>query len=98
MSLVIWTVELLARAVGLSRPAFARQFLRLMRYSPMHYLTCRRMQRAAELLRQSDSSLAEIASEVGYRSEFAFSRAFKRHYRAAPSVYRQGPIVALRAA
>jgi AraC-like DNA-binding protein len=86
-----WTVELLARAVGLSRPAFARQFLRVLGLSPMRYLTEKRMQIAASILLGSDAALAEVATRVGYRSEFAFNRAFKRHYQVPPGVYRQRP-------
>ena len=93
-----WTVELLARAVGLSRPAFAQQFLRVLGLSPMRYLTQKRMQLAASILLGSDAALAEIASRVGYRSEFAFNRAFKRHYQVPPGVYRQRPPTALRVA
>lgn len=85
-----WTVELLARAVGLSRPAFARQFLRMLGLSPMRYLAQKRMQAAAALLLDSDAALAEVARQVGYASEFAFNRAFKKHYRVPPGVYRHG--------
>jgi AraC-like DNA-binding protein len=85
-----WTVELLARAAGLSRPAFARQFLRMLGLSPMRYLTQKRMQAAAEMLLGSDAALAEVALQVGYRSEFAFNRAFKKHYQVPPGVYRRG--------
>jgi AraC-like DNA-binding protein len=84
-----WTVELLARRVGLSRPAFARQFLRMVHLSPMRYLTRRRMRRSAELLLESDASIAEVAALVGYQSEFAFNRAFKRYHQLPPGVYRQ---------
>ena len=84
-----WTVELLARAVGLSRPAFARQFLRVLGLSPMRYLTQQRMQIAAAILLGSDVALAEVATRVGYQSEFAFNRAFKRHYQVPPGVYRE---------
>jgi AraC-like DNA-binding protein len=86
-----WTVELLARAVGLSRPAFARQFLRVLGLSPMRYLTQKRMQVAAALLLGSDAALAEVARHVGYSSEFAFNRAFKKHYQVPPGVYRHEP-------
>jgi AraC-like DNA-binding protein len=89
-----WTVELLARAAGISRPAFARQFRRALGLSPMRYLTQRRMQIAASLLLGTDAGLAEIATRVGYRSEFAFNRAFKRHHRVPPGLFRQRPIVA----
>jgi AraC-like DNA-binding protein len=90
-----WTVDLLARAVGLSRPAFARQFLRILGLSPMRYLTQQRMQLAATILLGSDAALAEVATRVGYRSEFAFNRAFKRHYQVPPGVYRQEPPTAM---
>lgn len=93
-----WTVELLARAVGLSRPAFARQFLRVLGLSPMRYLTQKRMQRAAALLLGSSASLAEVAVHVGYRSEFAFNRAFKREFQVPPGIYRQRPTPALHVA
>jgi AraC-like DNA-binding protein len=86
-----WTVELLARAVGLSRPVFARQFLKVLGLTPMRYLTEKRMQIAAALLLGSDAALAEVAARVGYQSEFAFNRAFKRHYQVPPGVYRQRP-------
>ncbi len=90
----LWTVSLLARAVGLSRPAFARQFVQIMQLSPMRYLARRRMQHAADLLRDSDAGLAEIAAQVGYQSEFAFGRAFKRHHQVSPGVYRRQPSIA----
>jgi AraC-like DNA-binding protein len=97
-----WTVELLARNVGLSRPAFARQFARMMQLSPMRYLARRRMQFAARLLVDSDAGLAEIAARVGFQSEFAFGRAFKRYHHVSPGVYRRGfgsgGIVAIRSA
>jgi AraC-like DNA-binding protein len=89
-----WTVELIARKVGLSRPALARQFQRVLGLSPMRYLTERRMQRAAELLLGTDAGLAEVATRVGYRSEFAFNRAFKRHHHVPPGVYRRSADVA----
>jgi AraC-like DNA-binding protein len=92
-----WTVELLARAVGLSRPALARRFLQVLGLSPMRYLTQKRMQRAASLLLDADASLAEVALHVGYQSEFAFNRAFKREFRVPPGVYRQRPPTAQQA-
>jgi AraC-like DNA-binding protein len=90
-----WTVELVARRVGLSRPALARQFQRALGLSPMRYLTERRMQLAAALLLGTDAGLAEVATRVGYRSEFAFNRAFKRHHHVPPGVYRRTAAVAL---
>jgi AraC-like DNA-binding protein len=90
-----WTVALLARAVGLSRPVFARQFLHVLGLSPMRYLTEKRMQAAACMLLGSDASLADVASRVGYSSEFAFNRAFKRHHQVPPGIYRQRAPAAL---
>jgi AraC-like DNA-binding protein len=84
-----WTVSALARAAGLSRAAFARQFQRRFGMSPMRYLADLRMREAARLLSETDATLALIAAEVGYESEFAFSRAFKRHSGEAPGSYRR---------
>lgn len=84
-----WTVEKLAKRVGLSRPAFARKFVESTGRSPMRYLTDARMERAAELLRGSPDRLAQIGAQVGYDSEFAFNRAFKRVHRVAPGTFRR---------
>lgn len=84
-----WTVAALARAAGLSRAAFARRFLAELGVPPLRHLTELRMRRAATRLAGSDESLAVIAAEVGYDSEFAFSRAFKRHMGAAPGTFRR---------
>ena len=80
----------LARAVGLSRAAFARRFVLATGVSPLRFLNALRLERAAQLLGETDAGLAEVAEKVGYASEFAFSRAFKRHHGVAPSVYRRG--------
>jgi AraC-like DNA-binding protein len=84
-----WTVEQLARAVGLSRPVFARRFVENAGLSPLRYLARCRMELAAELLRSTEDGLAEIAARVGYDSEFAFGRAFKRHHHLSPGVFRR---------
>jgi transcriptional regulator GlxA family with amidase domain len=84
-----WTVEGLAKTAGLSRAAFARQFRLHTGTSPRLYLARLRMKLAAELLLHSDAGLAEVAAGVGYDSEFAFSRAFKRHHGIAPGVFRR---------
>ncbi|MEZ4448455.1 MAG: helix-turn-helix transcriptional regulator [Nannocystaceae bacterium] len=84
-----WTVEALARAAGLSRAAFARRFLAELGVPPLRHLTDLRMRRAARRLVESDDSLAAIAADVGYDSEFAFGRAFKRHLGEAPGAYRR---------
>jgi AraC-like DNA-binding protein len=84
-----WTVAELSRKVGLSRAAFARLFKIETGESPLRHLTRQRLERAAELLLDSELSLAEIAERVGYDSEFAFNRAFKRHHGVAPGVFRR---------
>lgn len=73
-----WTVAQLARRASLSRSAFSTRFAKVVGESAQAYLTRMRMQRAANLLRQEHLSLAEIASTVGYDSEAAFNKAFKR--------------------
>jgi AraC-like DNA-binding protein len=93
-----WTVERLAKAVGLSRPVLARELARTTGLSPHRYLTRRRMERAAERLRASDAGLAEIATRVGYVSEFAFGRAFKRFHGVSPGAFRRRATVPARAA
>jgi transcriptional regulator GlxA family with amidase domain len=85
-----WTVERLARAVGLSRAAFARRFVASNGHPPQRFLTELRLALAAAILiEREDASLAEIAGQVGYVSEFAFSRAFKRHHGVAPGQFRR---------
>jgi AraC family transcriptional activator of mtrCDE len=83
-----WTVKSLAREAGLSRAAFARSFSEQVGEPPLAYLTRWRMGIAARLLRSSEMSVAQIAAHVGYESEFAFSRAFKRNRGLAPARFR----------
>src|SRR5690606_6390433 len=82
----------LAGRVGLSRPAFTRRFSAALGLPPDKYATWLRLRRAAQLLTTTDASLAGIAAEVGYSSEFAFSRAFRRCYGVPPGSYRQGAV------
>jgi AraC-like DNA-binding protein len=84
-----WTVDDLGREVGLSRSALAERFLRLIGMPPMHYLASWRMQVAAERLRNTSASLAQVAEAVGYESEAAFSRAFKKAFHVAPATWRR---------
>lgn len=84
-----WTAGDLAREVGLSRSAFAERFTRALGEPPMHYLARKRLEAAARRLRESPDSLARIGFEVGYESEAAFSRAFKRLYGVAPATWRR---------
>ena len=84
-----WTVDDLGREVGLSRSALADRFVRLIGVPPMHYLASWRMQLAAQELRNTSASLAQVAEIVGYESEAAFSRAFKKAFGAAPATWRR---------
>jgi AraC-like DNA-binding protein len=83
-----WTVAGLARAVGMSRSAFAREFKELTGEAPLGYLTAWRMEHAAALLRRSSLSLAQIAEGIGYDSEYSFGKAFKRARQVSPGRYR----------
>jgi AraC-like DNA-binding protein len=84
-----WTVDELGREVGLSRSALADHFIRLVGMPPMHYLANWRMQVATDKLRNTHASLAQIADLVGYESEAAFSRAFKKTFGVAPATWRR---------
>jgi AraC-like DNA-binding protein len=83
-----WTVASLARAVGIPRTTLNRRFVRLTGHAPMTYVTSWRMSVASRLLREEHHPLREIARRVGYDSEFAFARAFKRTVGQAPGRYR----------
>jgi AraC-like DNA-binding protein len=84
-----WTVEELGREVGLSRSALAERFASVLGQPPAQYLTRWRLQLAAQKLRSGQSSLARIAEEVGYESEAAFNRAFKREVGVPPATWRR---------
>ncbi|MEU3458146.1 AraC family transcriptional regulator [Micromonospora sp. NPDC006766] len=84
-----WTVQSLADNVNLSRATFARRFTTLTGQPPLTYLTWWRLTIAARLLRESDAPLNEVATRVGYTSEFAFANAFKRQHSIAPGKYRR---------
>jgi len=84
-----WTLEELAHEVGLSRSALADRFLHLVGHPPMQYLAQWRMQVAAGLLTNGGASLAEVAADVGYASEAAFSRAFKKIVGEPPAAWRR---------
>jgi AraC-like DNA-binding protein len=87
-----WTVDDLCREVGLSRSALADRFIRLIGVPPMHYLASWRMQVATQRLRNTNASLAQVAEIVGYESEAAFSRAFKKTFGTAPATWRRSNI------
>jgi AraC-like DNA-binding protein len=81
-------VDDLARAAGLSRAHFSREFRRTFGESPHSYLLTRRLERAAALLRTTDRSVAEICFAVGLRSVGSFTTSFTRTYGLSPTAYR----------
>ncbi|MCM2306737.1 MAG: AraC family transcriptional regulator [Sulfuritalea sp.] len=84
-----WTLDTLARGAGMSRSALSARFHQLVGNTPIQYLTMWRMQQARKLLRESTSSMAAIAERVGYQSEAAFSKAFKKAVGTGPGAYRR---------
>ncbi|MFI6322816.1 AraC family transcriptional regulator [Nonomuraea sp. NPDC050556] len=84
-----WTVEELATRGGVSRSVFAERFTALVGQPPMTYLAWWRMTSAGRMLRESDTPLRTVAQSVGYTSEFAFAKAFKRAYGTPPGRYRR---------
>jgi AraC-like DNA-binding protein len=84
-----WTVKSLASAVGMSRTAFALRFSLLLGESPIRYLASRRIARARALLEHGGLTVSKTAGSVGYDSEVAFSKAFKRHVGLSPVDYRR---------
>jgi len=84
-----WAVAELAERVNMSRTAFSTRFTQLSGIPPLSYLTRWRMIKAGEMLQQSNSSMYEIANSIGYESEAAFGKAFKREMGIAPGIYRK---------
>lgn len=84
-----WTVDALGREVGLSRSALHERFVQLVDQPPMQYLAHWRIQLGAGMLRDGDAKVSAIAQEVGYESEAAFARAFKRAVGAPPAAWRR---------
>ncbi|WP_048438947.1 AraC family transcriptional regulator [Caenimonas sp. SL110] len=85
-----WTVESLARECGISRSVLAERFTHYVGQSPMHYLGRWRMALAAGMLRSSSSSISRVARDVGYETDPAFTRAFRREYGMPPAAWRSG--------
>lgn len=83
-----WTVADLARRAGLSRTRLAERFQHYLRQSPMAYLAQWRLKLGAEMLQSGNESVAEVAG-VGYGSEAAFARAFKREFGCPPAQFRR---------
>ena len=83
-----WTIASLAKEAGLSRSVLAERFRHYLNEPPMAYLTRWRLQLGAQMLATTSYSVAQIASEVGYESEAAFNRAFKREFTVPPARFR----------
>ena len=84
-----WTISTLARRVGLSRTRLAERFRHFLEESPIAYLTKWRMKLGAEILLSTRDSVAEVAAAVGYGSEAAFNRAFRREFDCPPAQFRR---------
>jgi len=88
-----WSLEQLAQIAAMSRTSFANRFKILVGQTPFNYITQWRVLRAKELLEESKLSVGEIAEEVGYRSEAAFNRVFKKRVLVTPLKFRQGVVL-----
>jgi AraC-like DNA-binding protein len=93
-----WSVDALAREVALSRSAFVERFTSLVGAPPIRYLTVWRLQTARLHLQESHKTIAQVANLVGYDSEAAFSRAFKREFGLPPARWRERPSSGVEAA
>jgi AraC family transcriptional regulator, alkane utilization regulator len=87
-----WSLETLAKAVGISRTAFADHFLKCTGVAPMQYLTQWRLRVAADSLAHSDRPIKAIAENAGFGSTPAFTRAFKREFGKSPAKWRRTPV------
>jgi AraC-like DNA-binding protein len=85
-----WTLDELAVEAAVSRSSLTEKFSRYLSQSPMSYLADWRLELGAEALRASSRSVVQVAAEVGYESEAAFNRAFKRRFGKPPGEYRRG--------
>jgi len=83
-----WTIASLAKEAGLSRSVLAERFRHYLNEPPMSYLTRWRLQLGAQMLNTTNHSVAQVAAEVGYESEAAFNRAFKREFEVPPARFR----------
>jgi AraC-like DNA-binding protein len=83
-----WTIASLAKEAGVSRSVLAERFRHYLNEPPMAYLTRWRLQLGAQMLASTSYSVSQIASEVGYESEAAFNRAFKREFETPPARFR----------
>ncbi len=83
-----WTIASLAKEAGVSRSVLAERFRHYLDEPPMSYLTRWRLQLGAQMLETTNHSVAQVAAEVGYESEAAFNRAFKREFAVPPARFR----------
>ena len=83
-----WTIASLAKQAGVSRSVLAERFRHYLNEPPMSYLTRWRLQLGAQMLNSTNHSVAQVAAEVGYESEAAFNRAFKREFEVPPARFR----------
>ncbi len=89
-----WTVDALAREVAVSRSVLAQRFTELVGEAPMKYLAGWRMQLAKQMMREGARNIQDVATRVGYDSEAAFNRAFKRATGSPPAAWRRGTVAA----
>jgi len=87
-----WTLETIARNIGMSRAAFALKFRKILGTTPIKYLTNWRMVKAKEYLSNSKLSIMQVAEKVGYYSESSFIRAFRKEYNQNPAKFRKSII------
>ena len=86
-----WSADRLAKEVAMSRSAFTERFTRLIGLPPIRYLTMWRLQKAKHELRETNKTISQLAHSLGYESEEAFSRAFRREFGAPPTRWRDEP-------
>jgi AraC-like DNA-binding protein len=84
-----WTLDALASQVGASRSVLAERFIRFLGESPLAYLARWRLQLAARKIETTRNTILQVALDVGYESEAAFNRAFKREFGLPPAQYRK---------
>jgi AraC-like DNA-binding protein len=89
-----WTLDELAQDCGVSRSALTERFARYLGQSPIAYLADWRLELSAETLRTSSRSVLQVAADIGYESEAAFNRAFKRKFGSPPAQYRRAARIA----
>ena len=84
-----WSVEGLGKIVNMSRSSFSNRFTELANMTPLQYIIFVRMQKASRLLIETELSLANVADQIGYQSEAAFSQSFKKQYGVRPGEFRR---------